>query len=137
MQYCRIHQIETCKDRGGCCWVIAFGYHCTDKKAERADIAFQEVVINEEPDLIKQFMKYKLLNPTLSKRRFLFEHAKAICYLCNKKIESFKDASIDHVVPKFHGGKNDVTNCRIAHRSCNSKKGSKLLEELNANDFIK
>jgi 5-methylcytosine-specific restriction endonuclease McrA len=31
----------------------------------------------------------------------------------------------DHVIPISHGGTNHPANIRVAHRSCNSKRGAK------------
>lgn len=39
-------------------------------------------------------------------------------------------AVIDHVVPIFHGGSNDLDNLQILCLSCNSRKGCKLIVEL-------
>ena len=32
--------------------------------------------------------------------------------------------SLDHVVPRVHGGGSRVSNLRLAHRACNSRRGS-------------
>lgn len=52
-----------------------------------------------------------------------------VCWLCHKPIDlnvehphpdSF---TIDHVLPRAHGGGDDVRNLRPAHRRCNNARG--------------
>lgn len=38
--------------------------------------------------------------------------------------------TMDHIVPKAKGGKNDWMNCVASCRRCNQRKGSKTLEEM-------
>ena len=53
------------------------------------------------------------------------------CYLCLSEIKS--DWTIDHIVPVSKGGTNDKANLKIAHRSCNSRKFNKSLEDFLVN----
>jgi 5-methylcytosine-specific restriction endonuclease McrA len=54
-----------------------------------------------------------------------------VCYLCGKELGD--DAlSLDHVIPLRRGGTHTPENLRIACRSCNSRKGSLLLDEFYA-----
>ena len=53
----------------------------------------------------------------------------AYCYLCGKPIEKVKDDNIDHVHPRSRGGRDDSTNWKPVHRSCNVDKGSLTFEE--------
>lgn len=61
-----------------------------------------------------------------------------ICYLCGKKVtkrRKFKRGekrgdmrmypSVDHVIPVSRGGSHTWNNVKLAHRSCNSKKGGR------------
>lgn len=50
----------------------------------------------------------------------------AIC----KKCGSTDDLTIDHIVPVSRGGTNDMGNLQVLCRSCNSKKSSKLLQDM-------
>lgn len=47
------------------------------------------------------------------------------CAYCGKRADT-----IDHVVPKRHGGDNSYENCVAACLRCNSKKADKLLKEI-------
>jgi hypothetical protein len=49
--------------------------------------------------------------------------ANSVCALCGKKVEP-SDATIDHIVPLHNGGTYDIDNLQLAHRSCNSSKGT-------------
>ncbi len=48
----------------------------------------------------------------------------AICWLCGDYVP-LSEASRDHVVPRSLGGRTKVVNIRLAHKSCNSRRGSK------------
>jgi 5-methylcytosine-specific restriction endonuclease McrA len=52
---------------------------------------------------------------------------KHICQYCG----SHEDLTIDHVIPKSRGGKNTFENCVTACRTCNHRKGNKLMNEVN------
>lgn len=52
-----------------------------------------------------------------------------VCYLCGRQPQGY-DLTLDHVIPLVRGGSHTMDNLRVACRSCNSKKGTKLLEEL-------
>ena len=50
---------------------------------------------------------------------------KYTCAYCGKYANT-----IDHVVPRALGGGNSYTNCVASCKKCNSKKGSKTLEQM-------
>jgi hypothetical protein len=56
------------------------------------------------------------------------------CWLCDGPIDPSLPrtlpgaASIDHVVPRSRGGTSDLRNLRLAHRRCNTRRGSTLPE---------
>ena len=56
----------------------------------------------------------------------LFKRDKGICHICTKRVERLADASRDHAMPKFHGGRNDNRNIFLAHKWCNETKGSRI-----------
>ncbi len=57
-----------------------------------------------------------------------------VCWLCGGKVAADDGRagpwapSVDHVVPKARGGGNAAANLRLAHRRCNSRRGSRLPE---------
>jgi 5-methylcytosine-specific restriction endonuclease McrA len=38
--------------------------------------------------------------------------------------------TIDHIVPVSAGGEHTMANCVVMHRSCNAKKGTKVVEQV-------
>jgi hypothetical protein len=56
------------------------------------------------------------------------------CWLCGNDVDpcapagSREAGSVDHVVPRARGGGSEDENLRLAHRVCNSRRGSRLPE---------
>lgn len=75
-------------------------------------------------------------NSVLKIRAFL-KHNNIECLYCQKIITNNEDCTVDHVIPKSHGGSNHVDNLAIACKACNDKKGSLLLTQfIKAFDII-
>lgn len=56
----------------------------------------------------------------------LYRRQGGICTWCDKPIDPFKDlpfATIDHVIPKSHGGPGTYQNSALLHEKCNLEKG--------------
>jgi 5-methylcytosine-specific restriction endonuclease McrA len=53
----------------------------------------------------------------------------AYCCLCGKPIYKIKDYNVEHLLPTSRGGRNDPSNWRMAHKTCNSEKGALTFEE--------
>lgn len=49
------------------------------------------------------------------------------CWLCNQRVAQ-AERTLDHVIPIARGGRHILSNVRLAHRRCNSAKGTKLIE---------
>lgn len=56
------------------------------------------------------------------------------CAICKRKINTAlksgprgnpKGPSLDHVIPRSHGGADDLANIRLTHWSCNQKRGNR------------
>lgn len=47
-----------------------------------------------------------------------------MCGLCQEPIDSIKDATLDHIMPKSRGGTDTITNLRLAHKACNQERGA-------------
>ncbi len=54
-----------------------------------------------------------------------------VCAACGKQLERQK-VTIDHFVPKYHGGTDDERNLLPLCRNCNKHKGSRLV---NAEEY--
>ena len=58
------------------------------------------------------------------------------CCICGEVVDKslrFPDpmsATVDHVIPVVDGGQHTLDNCRLAHYSCNSRRGSKSLDDV-------
>lgn len=52
-----------------------------------------------------------------------------ICIYCEKKITKPYDATVDHVLPKKHGGGNHAENLAACCQACNADKGNLLLTQ--------
>lgn len=77
---------------------------------------------------------------TFKYRIFIYEKCLNKCFYCAKSLEemlSDESHTIDHLIPKSKGGKNEEENLVLSCRSCNSKKGTKTLEQLKKMEKIK
>jgi 5-methylcytosine-specific restriction endonuclease McrA len=53
-----------------------------------------------------------------------------ICQICKKEVEDPIQASRDHIIPVSRGGESVLENLQLAHRSCNTDKGSKSMDDI-------
>ena len=53
----------------------------------------------------------------------------AYCCLCGRLIKKKDEYNIEHLQPVCRGGVNDVSNWRISHKVCNSRKGALTFDE--------
>lgn len=53
----------------------------------------------------------------------IYKRDRKICHLCHRRVER-SEASRDHIRPRSLGGLDYATNLRLAHRLCNSRRGS-------------
>lgn len=65
---------------------------------------------------------------------FVRQRDNETCYLCGRWV-SVHDVSLDHVVPLSKGGSHTYDNVRLAHKDCNSKKGDRLMSEIDWSEF--
>lgn len=64
----------------------------------------------------------------LEKRKEIFERDKWMCFYCGEKVTK-EDATLDHFIPQFKGGKNTKENLKTACFICNSIKAGRTYEE--------
>lgn len=60
-----------------------------------------------------------------------------VCAICQNQIHSFDDCTVDHIQPYSRGGKTVSSNAQLAHRSCNARKYTRLLESYGGDDALK
>ncbi len=60
-----------------------------------------------------------------AKLRRLYKRQCGVCPLCEKPIERrlMRRATIDHIIPKSHGGPGTDDNIQLVHEECNYRKG--------------
>ena len=51
-----------------------------------------------------------------------------VCALCSKPIESERELTVDHIIPRAMGGATTYENCQLAHKECNFRKGNKYVD---------
>jgi len=101
---------------------------------------------------VREHLKFKVMWKTrnITKRmRILLETYRkqsGICHLCETRMidpetewhlaDHYNIPTLDHVVPSKAGGKDDPTNYRVAHRLCNSIRGSTLIEKFDRSKHI-
>lgn len=55
-------------------------------------------------------------------RRAVLHRDRGVCWLCHKPGAT----TVDHVIPRAHGGPDTLANLRAAHTHCNYKRGTRL-----------
>lgn len=59
-------------------------------------------------------------------RRILWHASdKKICSICKRPLVRWEDVSVDHVTAYIKGGKTKLSNAALAHKRCNSTKGTR------------
>ena len=56
----------------------------------------------------------------------ILEKTGGVCAVCGRTLESGK-VTIEHVIPKYHGGTDDERNLLPLCKNCNKQKGSRLV----------
>ena len=58
----------------------------------------------------------------------LISDQNGICPLCRKELpeEISAEIHVDHIRPKFHGGKDDIENLQATHCDCNKEKNASM-----------
>jgi 5-methylcytosine-specific restriction endonuclease McrA len=74
------------------------------------------------------YAKVPLRRPRFGARG-IWERDGGVCQYTGKKLRP-NEGNIDHVVPRSRGGKTTWENCVLADKRLNSKKGSRLPEEM-------
>jgi hypothetical protein len=64
------------------------------------------------------------LSPSLRKR--VYDRDGMTCRICGEPILEGEQSHIDHIIPVYRGGHDDLSNLQLAHASCNLRKGARL-----------
>jgi 5-methylcytosine-specific restriction endonuclease McrA len=65
--------------------------------------------------------------------KYILEQYGYWCHICDKIILPHHKLHFDHVIPLKRGGSHTEDNIKPAHGVCNTRKGIKLLEEMEVN----
>ena len=60
-----------------------------------------------------------------TERRIKLLEYEPVCGLCKQPVEE-KDATLDHIIPRSHGGTSRWDNLQLAHRECNEIKADTI-----------
>lgn len=63
------------------------------------------------------------------RRRMRLWKENPYCFVCEKNIDDFSEATLEHIIPLAFGGRNSSENIAISHRFCNELKGSLISKE--------
>lgn len=98
--------------------------HLEDRDPDEKYIAKQK----REEDRKKAGIKEK---ERLPKRDILLKRDGDLCFYCGGKMDfsTHADVTIEHLIPKARGGTRSKENLVLAHGDCNSKMGSKNLNQ--------
>jgi 5-methylcytosine-specific restriction endonuclease McrA len=94
----------------------------------------------QEKEEYKQYRKEQMKRAFVMPVYFskIYKRDKGICQICGQHVAYDKSpedpmgATIDHIIPLSRGGKHHPDNCQLAHRRCNSVKGTAMPEEVVA-----
>lgn len=101
--------------------------HADDDSIKGANIEFRV------PEVILLTQYNRIPQPKVHfSRRNLFKRDRMTCQYCGCKPGS-NELTIDHVVPKSHGGGSSWENCVLACVDCNSRKANRTPEQARMN----
>ena len=97
------------------------------KTGEQSKLTVSSILGVSGPLLGEKF--YSRETP-FTERSILYGRDRYMCAYCGDIFEG-KSLTIDHILPRSKGGKNTWTNCVTACKTCNLRKGNKLLENID------
>jgi hypothetical protein len=78
------------------------------------------------PGSQRAFYNDALQDVTLQSHRDWLYALDKTCRICGEAIATREEATIDHIMPRSHGGANALDNKQLAHGKCNVFKSNKL-----------
>lgn len=55
----------------------------------------------------------------------LYRRQQGSCPWCDKPLPTLWEATLDHIIPKSHGGDRSIDNMQLMHAQCNKEKGAR------------
>lgn len=126
------HTVKACKECGKSFitnFMASVREYCSDTCARRR---FKDDYKKQR----KEQLKKAFVKPVYFSKIYMRD--KGMCQICGKLVDYNKSpedpmgATIDHVVPLSIGGKHHPDNCQLAHRRCNSIKGTNIEFKIEA-----
>jgi 5-methylcytosine-specific restriction endonuclease McrA len=98
---------------------------------ERAREMWREWAQRNPDKRREKFQRYKarLRNAPVVEiidRAYVYDRDNGMCHICRRKVAR-KSFTLDHLVPLARGGEHSTRNVRVAHFSCNSRRGADRL----------
>jgi 5-methylcytosine-specific restriction endonuclease McrA len=108
---------------------------CSWKRAVNLFLKGRVQVLSERTVRLVDHVKlpYRRLMGLKPTKKLILRHYDYRCIYCG----SYKNLSVDHVIPVSKGGKNTWNNLVCACITCNVKKGDRTPEEANLKLYIK
>ena len=54
----------------------------------------------------------------------LYRRQEGICPWCLERLPPLWEVTLDHIIPKSHGGDRSIENMQLMHARCNKEKGA-------------
>jgi len=95
------------------------GFDCTESYARK---------IADSPNIIQKsaMVKSKRKNMKGARKRMWNKPFYKICYVCNRKIDTYEECSVEHIIPLCKGGSNRSDNLTLSHKKCNEERGERI-----------
>ena len=77
--------------------------------------------------VLKTYISKRRINISCNRRNIIWRD-KNTCQYCGG-VFSFRELTMDHIIPKYLGGKKTWTNIVASCKRCNSRKGHKTIKE--------
>lgn len=101
----------------GTCHVVTEYDRVIRTQNQELQMRWPSVIARQDSKMVSNHVKLS--------REFIYYRDHAMCMYCSKPL-SFKQMTIDHVLPKFAGGRHTWENVASACTDCNTKKGHSL-----------
>ena len=66
----------------------------------------------------------------------IIEKTDGVCAVCGRQLE-YEKVTIEHFIPKYHGGTDDERNLFPLCKNCNKRKGSRIVQAEEYYPYLK